>query len=108
MTKIITVHAQQKWDYCFETRKTETSLLISLNKFGQEGWELVEVLYYKDLKGVMTWTAFLKRPSIAQVSASGPQPAVAAASAPAGQTEQQPAGPQGFDLSGDEFPLKAE
>ena len=62
--KTVVVQAQQRWDYCFETRKTENALLIALNKLGQEGWDLVEVLYYKDLKGIMTWTAFMKRPSL--------------------------------------------
>ena len=100
MTKIATVQAQQKWDYCFESRRTENALLIALNDQGQRGWELVNVLHHKDPKGETAWTAFLKRPNVGQAPAPGQQ---AAASKPA---EEKPPQPQGFDLSGDEFQLK--
>ena len=66
MTKVITVQSQQRWEYCFESRRTESALLIQFNELGQQGWELVDVLYYKDIKGAMAWTAFLKRPSPGQ------------------------------------------
>jgi len=100
MTKVATVQAQQKWDYCFETRRTENALLIALTDVGQRGWELVNVVHYKDPKGETAWAAFLKRPSVGQ----SPAPAQAAASKPAEETSPQP---QGFDLSGDEFQVKA-
>jgi hypothetical protein len=107
MTKMVTIQGQQKWDYCLETRKTENSLLVTLNDLGQQGWELVDVLYYKDMKGAMSWRAFLKRPSVGQAPARSPQTAVVAAKpAPAVQAEETPTQPPGFDLSGDEFQLK--
>ena len=78
MTRIVTIQAQQKWDFCFESRRTETSLLITLNELGQRGWEVVDVLYYKDIKGIMSWGAFLKRPSIAPAGKPGEDSAIAA------------------------------
>ncbi len=106
--KTVVVQAQQRWDYCFETRKTETALLNAVNRLGQEGWDLVEVLYYKDLKGIMTWMAFMKRPSLGQAPAPGQQAAVSAGAAPAGQTPARPAEAQGFDLDGEDFQVKPE
>ena len=108
MTKVVTIHAQQKWDYCLETRKTETALLVVLNELGQHGWELVDALYYKDLKGAMAWTAFMKRPSTGQAPPASQQPAASAASAPAAQAADKSGSLEGFDLSGDEFQLKTE
>jgi hypothetical protein len=105
--KTVTIQAQQRWDYCFETRKTETALLNALNRLGQEGWDLVEVLYYKDLKGIMTWTAFMKRPSLGQAPAPG-QPAAAAAGLPTARPLATPAETPGFDLDGEDFQVKPE
>ncbi len=68
MTKTATVQAQQKWECMELTRKTETYLVIDLNKEGQQGWELVSVIHDKNSKGEMTWTAFLKRPHVAHGS----------------------------------------
>ena len=48
------IATQQKWEYCLLTRKTEGYILNEFNALGQEGWELVEVLYYKDMKGIMS------------------------------------------------------
>ncbi len=110
MTKIVTVQSQQKWDYFFESRRTETSLLLALNEYGQQGWELVDVLYFKDPKGIMAWGAFLKRPNAGQAPVPG-QPPAASAHAPSGspgQAEAKPGVLQGFDLSGDEFQIKSE
>ncbi|MEN6449138.1 MAG: hypothetical protein ABFC96_01480 [Thermoguttaceae bacterium] len=104
--KTVTVQAQQRWEYCVETRKTESSLLVSLNKFGQEGWDLVEVLYYKDMKGVMEWTAFLKRPSTAATPPVEQQ--AAASSVPTNNTRPKPTEPQGVGVGGDEYRMKAE
>ena len=75
MTKVATVQAQQKWDYCFESRRTDNALLIVLSDLGQRGWELVNVLHHKDPKGETAWTACLKRPSVGQAPAPPGQPA---------------------------------
>lgn len=108
MSKTVTIQAQQRWDYCYESRRTENALLIALNERGQEGWEMVNAVHHRDPKGEMAWTAFLKRPS------AGHAPAAAQSSAalttpqpPADSAEKQPEF-QGFDLSGDAFPLKEE
>jgi hypothetical protein len=109
MAKTVTIQAQQKWDYCFESRRTETSLLITLNEQGQRGWELVNVIHHKDPKGETSWTAFLKRPSIGQTPA--PVQGSAGTSTtllPTTPVAEKLDGPQGFDLSGDEFQLKTE
>ena len=91
MSKTATVHAQQKWEYMEITRKTEGYLINELNQLGEVGWELVSVLYHKDVKSGMgaaeAWTAFLKRPQghqpqktptedKAAAAAPRPQPAV--------------------------------
>ena len=107
MTKIITVQSQQRWEYCFEARRTEAALLSVLNELGQQGWELVDAVHYKDIKGITTWGAFLKRPSAGQAAPTGQQ-AAAAHAAPVKQPDAQPGALQGFDLSGDEFQLKTE
>ena len=68
MTKTVMLHAQQKWEYMELTRKTESYLLSEINDCGQQGWELVSVTHGKDLKGELSWTAFLKRPFVAHAS----------------------------------------
>jgi len=108
MTKIVTIQAQQKWEYCSETRRTDSALMPAINELGQHGWELVDVLHYKDPKGELSWTAFLKRPSAghaagaAQSNSTGAGATIKTAGAAA---MPQPAG---FDLSGDEFALKTD
>jgi hypothetical protein len=110
MTKTVTIQAQQKWEYLIESSKTENSLLVKLNDLGQHGWELVEILFYKDMKSVMTWTAFLKRPGIGQA----PQPGAESASGittktmPTGQTAKPSNGMKGFDLEGNDFQLQTD
>jgi hypothetical protein len=108
MTKTVTIQAQQRWEYCFETRRTETSLLNMLNDLGRQGWELADVLYYKDVKGIMAWTAFLKRPIAGQAIKPGEESALLDKPASDKQAEDKPSSPKGFDLTGDEFPLKTE
>jgi hypothetical protein len=108
MSKTVTIQAQQRWDYCIESRKTESALMNSLANLGQQGWEMVNVLYYKDLKGVMTWTAFLKRPSAPQPTAPNAQPAMTSASMPSGQTEARPASPNGLGHGNSGLQLKPE
>jgi len=109
MTKVVTIQAQQKWDYCFEFRRTEASLLIMLNDLGQQGWELVEVLNYKDAKAITTWGAFLKRPNAGQAAPNGQSTVALAAKPTPNAPAENKSGPlQGFDLSGDEFEIHKE
>lgn len=109
MTKVATVQAQQKWDYCSAARRTESTLVAAINELGQTGWELVNILNHKDAKGETLWTAFLKRPGVAQASAPIPQVATTAEKTVfAGQAKAIADSPQGFDLSGDEFQLKTD
>ena len=73
MTKTATVRAQQKWEYLAVNRKVEEFLVAELNEVGKAGWELVTILYTKDIKGVaasFSWTAFLKRPLVEQQPAA--------------------------------------
>jgi hypothetical protein len=86
MTKMATVQAQQRWEYCFQVRKTEPALLIVLNEFGQSGWELVDTIHHKDQKGDMCWTAFFKRPSVGPPPPSESHPANVTIAAPSGPT----------------------
>jgi hypothetical protein len=103
VTKMATVHAQQRWEYCTETRRTDSALLTALGERGQQGWELANVVHYKDAKGDVAWTGFLKRPSAASAPAATSQTTVAA-KPPAAEISQ----PAGFDLSGAEFQIKTE
>lgn len=108
MTKVVTIRAQQKWDHCSETCKTETYLLTTVNDRGQAGWELVDVVHHKDAKGEMCWTAFLKRPSAEQSPQPEQQAATSTKSVSSGQATAPPSQPQGFDLSGEEFSVRGE
>jgi hypothetical protein len=60
--------AVSQWEYIELTRKTESYLLNDLNDLGRAGWELVTVLYHRDIKmgESWSWTAFLKRPTTGQ------------------------------------------
>jgi hypothetical protein len=104
--KTAIIQAQQKWETVAITRKTDAVLAEEMNELGEQGWELVTAFYYKDAKGPMTWTAFLKRPKIPQ-AAKGPAQAAAAESpvqrADKAEDADQPAG---FDLSGEVFDVK--
>ncbi|MGA2063608.1 MAG: hypothetical protein ABSG86_01500 [Thermoguttaceae bacterium] len=104
MSKTVTIQGQQKWECCYETRKTETTLLVEINRLGQDGWELVSVLYYKDLKGGMTWMAFFKRPATGQAPPA-PGPDQAAVVQPSRRPEGPAADGGGFDLTDEEFKL---
>ncbi|MEN6407691.1 MAG: hypothetical protein ABFC77_14625 [Thermoguttaceae bacterium] len=106
MTKVATVQAQQKWEFCVETRRTEGSLVATINELGQHGWMLVDVLHYKTPNGETNWTAFMQRPSVGPATPVAQPPSVGANSGPL-----HPVGapqPQGFDLSGEEFAIKTE
>jgi hypothetical protein len=52
------------------TRRSEVTIVEEANLFGQKGWEMVAVLNYKDAKGIMAWSAFLKRPCSGSSSSS--------------------------------------
>jgi hypothetical protein len=111
MTKIVTVQCQQRWEYYFETRRTEASLVVALNELGQQGWEAVSVTPYKDAKGVAAWGAYLKRPSAGpavQAGQSGIHTGLSAVAATASAASPPHDSLHKFDLSGDEFQLKSE
>jgi hypothetical protein len=63
---------QEKWEYQSLTRVAEGPLLEALNEAGREGWELVNAAHSRDVQGLMTWTAILKRP-LGQQSAVAPR-----------------------------------
>jgi hypothetical protein len=111
MPKATIVHAQQRWEYMTLTRRSDTYLTKDLNEVGQDGWELVSVGQAKDLKGELSWTAFLKRPAAAQTQATSTREQAAE---PSEQPSQKPEAvdashpDRGFDLSGDEFEIKEE
>lgn len=111
MAKTAIVQSQQRWEYQSVVKRTESFLEQELNELGQVGWELVSVIYGKDRKGEMAWSAFLKRPAAPsaqptpgqqQVAAASPQPADEPAKAEGSE------GGEGFDLSGDEFGIREE
>ncbi len=107
--KTAIVHAQQKWEHVAIERKGEAMLVEEMNTFGEEGWQLVSVVYFKDPKGTMTWIAFLKRPKTGQVLKAPSAEAGAAAAEPTPEkSEAASAEPGGFDLSGDVFEIKKD
>ncbi len=53
---------QIKWEYQSLTRVSEAAMVEALNQAGQESWELVSASHYRDMAGMMAWTALLKRP----------------------------------------------
>ena len=108
--KTAVVLAQQKWECYSVTAFTEQTLLNTLNEVGQDGWEPYMVAYYKDPKGSMVWTAFLKRPSSGQPVKSGETGAAAGKpeAAAAGKPEEKGPSFTGFDLAGDTFEIKPE
>ena len=77
--RTVVMHAQQRWEYTLIERRTEAVLVDELNILGQKGWEAITIMYYKDVKGVMAWTAFLKRPSGGQPTTSAEGSAVGSA-----------------------------
>jgi hypothetical protein len=88
------------------TRRSESYLVEEMNKEGQNGWELVDVLYYKDPKGNMAWTAFLKRPAAHRAPATSGDQKESSAKPVTGPENVKPSDhSSGFDLSGNEFDL---
>jgi hypothetical protein len=71
--KTIVVHAQQRWEYVIVNRRSDVTLAEELNALGQRGWELVSATNYRDTKGNLAWSAFLKRPTSAQPAAASEQ-----------------------------------
>jgi len=107
--KTAVVHAQQKWEHLAIERKGEAMLVEEMNALGEEGWQLVSVVYFKDPKGVMTWIAFLKRPKTGQAAKAPSAEAAAAAAAQGFEKAEAASGePGGFDLSGEVFEIKKE
>jgi len=68
MSDAASAPAVPQWEYMELSRKTEAYLLNDLNDLGKAGWELVTVLYHRDVKmgESWSWTAFLKRPTTGQ------------------------------------------
>jgi hypothetical protein len=105
--KTAIVHSQQKWEHQSISRRTDAMLVEEMNELGDHGWQMVSAIYYADAKGVMTWTAFLRRPKTPQAGKAAP----AAASESADPTAEKAADaagaqPAGFDLSGEVFEVK--
>jgi hypothetical protein len=73
--KTVVVHAQQRWEYVVLNRRSDVTLSEEMNTLGQKGWELVSAINYRDMKGNIAWTAFLKRPIGGQAAASADQSA---------------------------------
>ncbi len=106
MTKIVAIHGQQKWEYCTETRYTDIPFLAALNERGQQGWEVIDIVYYKEPKsGNMAWMAIFKRPSVgAATMAPGADMQAPAAILPmeehhSSQQRVLPTGGEGYQLS---------
>jgi hypothetical protein len=108
MAKTVIIQAQQKWDYRSETRRTDASLVVTLNELGQSGWEVIDVLYHKDPKGEMAWTAILKRPNAGATANQQGTGASSAVLQPAGVIPTSHQELRGFDLSENEFRLRQD
>ena len=106
MSQTVIAQSLEKWEYCLVTRKTEPPLLGEFNRLGQDGWELVDVLFYKDLKGVMCWTGFLKRRSTGESPMPGGTAAAAKVTSEAAKAASSNL--EGFDLGDADFELKQE
>lgn len=87
---------QMTWEYSSLTRVSETALVEGLNEIGREGWELVSAAQYRDVRGMLTWTAILKRPATGQAAVPLEREAAAApmAAPPPAASPQAPASAQ--------------
>jgi hypothetical protein len=110
MSKTVTIQGQQKWEYCSLTKFSESSLINELNMLGQQGWELISMLHYKDLKGTICFTGIMKRPSTGPAPApAGPALQAATAGTPTAKATEKPSpATDGFDLGADDFNLAPE
>jgi hypothetical protein len=106
-----------QWEYRMLVKQTDRQMLLELNQIGHDGWEAIALSYDKDLKGVMNWTCWLKRPCVARPAAPpaaaapvaadpSATPAAAPGAAPAAEPAPGPNQPPGFDLSDGDFGLK--
>ncbi|MFH1924198.1 MAG: hypothetical protein ABIP48_30455 [Planctomycetota bacterium] len=107
MAKTATIQAQQRWEYLAVVKRTDTALTNDLNQLGQNGWELVSVIYGKDRKGELAWTGFLKRPAAQHAHGAPVQEQGAEARSSQEPVKAEPAETaEGFDLSGEEFKIQ--
>ena len=102
--KTVVLQGQQKWECRAVSAFSESAATEAVNEAGQEGWEPFTACYYKDFKGSMVWTVWVKRPSTGERQKSA---ASGATEAPA-RVEPPKAEPGGFDLSGDAFDVKTQ
>ncbi len=102
------IATQQKWEYCVLTRKSETYIVGEFNTLGQEGWELVQVLYHPDAKGIMSWTGFLKRPSTGEAKSAGPAAAATVQPSRPSQPGAPSPGAESAGLGDDDFEFKLQ
>ncbi len=107
--KTVVIQAQQKWECQAVVRHSETALADAVTDAGQDGWELVGVIHFRDSKGSAAWAAFLKRPSTGGPVKGGGETALRASHAVgAGPASQPTVNPPGFDLDGEAFDVKHE
>ena len=99
----VAAQAPPKWEYRFLVKQTDRQMLLELNHIGRDGWEAIALSYDKDLKGVMNWTCWLKRPSGAWSEAGAK---AVTASADATTETRKPGDVPGFDLPDGDFELK--
>lgn len=91
-----TVHTT--WEYQSLTRVSEAALVEGLNEIGREGWELVSAAQYRDVRGMLTWTALLKRPVAGQVSLPARAEAAVAPALPPPPEAAKPEEEMDFEL----------
>jgi hypothetical protein len=61
--------AVAKWEYLALVHESATDLAAEMNEAGQAGWEMVAIFAPQGTKGLVGWTAFLKRPTAGQPAA---------------------------------------
>jgi hypothetical protein len=108
-------HTPPQWEYRLLVKQTDRQMFLELIQFGREGWEAFNLTYDKDLKGVMNWTCWLKRPigvwseSDTATAATVTSTLNATASMPDSSEAPQPPKPEtaaGFDLPDGDFELR--
>jgi len=103
-------HAPPKWEYRLLLKQTDRQMLLELNQIGRDGWEAFGLSYDKDLKGVMNWTCWVKRPvGVWSEPRPGTTPATTATPAAEGAEgveAPKPGDVPGFDLPDGDFELR--
>jgi hypothetical protein len=108
-------HTPPKWEYRLVVKQTDRQMFLELNQFGREGWEAINLSYDKDLKGVMNWTCWLKRPlgvwSDSEGVAAASVTSMLNATASMPNSSEAPEAPKtetvaGFDLPEGDFELR--